>query len=299
MVDGRVDAVRARGNRLVRWGERRLERYADGRVGSLALGCLRRYGDSSENSASALTLEVFLSLVPALLGVYALVGLSRVKDNVIARHLVNHLHLNGATAALVQGEFGTVAHNAAAASILGLALFLVYGLAIGELLQNFYARAWRVDICSLKDTWRFALWFVVALTLMALEVSQEDIVKSLDWVLTIPVWFAAVVVFWLWTPWFLLHRKIQLRQLLPGALLVAVAYTVAVTISQYVVGTWINDDGNHFGAFGVAISLLTWGQVMGGLALACAVFSPVYIEWRAGWKRDGASPFLPVKIPRG
>jgi membrane protein len=291
MSDGRINAVRVRGNRFVRWSERRLERYAAGRLGSLALGCVRRYGESSENSASALTLEVFLSLVPALLAVYAIADLSRIKDNVIARHLINHLHLHGQTAAVVRGEFGTVAHNAAAASVLGLAAFLVFGLAIGELLEDFYARAWRVNVGSLRDKWRHAAWFVVALTLMGLEVSQEDIVKSLDWVLLIPVWLAVLIAFWLWTPWFLLHRQIELRQLLPGALLVAVTYTVAVTVSQFVVGTWINEDGNHFGAFGVAVSLLTWGQLMGGLALGCAVFSPVYVEWRAGWKRDGASPF--------
>jgi hypothetical protein len=41
----------------------------------------------------------------------------------------------------------------------------------------------------------------------------------------------------------------------------------------------------------VALALLMWGQVLGALWLACTVFSPVFAEWRAGWKRDGASPF--------
>jgi uncharacterized BrkB/YihY/UPF0761 family membrane protein len=291
MTGGRMEAVRERGNRFVRWGEQRLSPYASGRVGSLALGWLRRYGESSENSASALTLEVFLSLVPALLAVYALADLSRVRDNVLARHLITHLHLNGETAALVKEEFGTVAHNAAAASVLGLAGFLVFGLAIGELLQEFYARVWRVSAGSLKDKWRFAAWFVVALTLMGLQVGEEDIVKSLDWVLLIPVWLVVLAAFWLWTPWFLLHRQVHLRQLLPGALLVSVTYTVAVTLSEFFIGDWINTDGHHFGAFGVAVTLLTWGQLMGGLALSCAAFSPVYVEWRNGWRRDGASPF--------
>ena len=299
MAVGRLHAVTARGNRFVRWGERRLTPFANGRLGSLALGFLRRYGDSSENSASALTLEVFLSLVPALLAVYAIADLSRVKDNVLARHLINHLHLNGETAAIVREEFGTVAHNAAAASILGLGGFLVFGLAIGELLSEFYARAWRVEVGSLKDKWRFAVWFVVALILMGLQVSEEDVVKSLDWVLLIPVWLIVLVVFWLWTPWFLLHRQIEFGQLLPGAVLVAVTYTVAMTVSQFFVGDWINTDGHHFGAFGVALALLTWGQVMGGLALGCAAFSPAYVEWRAGWKRTGASPFPAEASPDG
>ena len=35
----------------------------------------------------------------------------------------------------------------------------------------------------------------------------------------VPVWIAGSMIFWLWTPRFLLHRTISIRSLLPGALL--------------------------------------------------------------------------------
>jgi uncharacterized BrkB/YihY/UPF0761 family membrane protein len=272
----------------VRWGERRLERYSDTRIGSLLLGCLRRYAESSQNSASALVLNVFLSVVPALLAVYALADVSRGSDSGIARHLIDHLHLDGSTAALVSRTFGSASSNAAAASVIGLLTFFIFGLGIGKILQDVYARAWRVDVGVPTDQWRFAVFFVVSTALLGLQVSEESALSTLGWELLIPFWLVVLVAFWLWTPWFLLHRRIEPRRLLPGAALVAVGYTIAMTISQFLVGSWINENGHFFGSFGVALALLAWGQVLGAIWLGCAVFSPVYAEWRAGWKRDGA-----------
>ena len=75
--------------------------------------------------------------------------------------------------------FGTVAHNAAAASIFGLLSFLIFGLAVGKVLQDVYVRAWRVQVGSLKDQWRFAIWFVISTTLLGLEVSEDALVNTL------------------------------------------------------------------------------------------------------------------------
>jgi hypothetical protein len=61
---------------------------------------------------------------------------------------------------------------------------------------------------------------------------------------------------------------------------------------QLLLGGWLNDNGRWFGAFGVALALLMFGQVLGTIWLAGAVFSPVYLEWRAGWRREGVSPFI-------
>src|SRR5450631_2076193 len=191
--------------------------------------------------------------------------------------------------------FGTVASNAAAASLIGLLTFLIFGLPVGQVVQDGYARAWRVDAGSLSDQWRFAVWFVVSTGLMGLRVSEEALVSSLGLELLLPVWLGVLVGFWLWTPWFLLHGQIALRRLLPGAVLLAVAYTVAMAASEFLVGRWVNENGRLFGSFGVAVALLTWGQVLGGIWLSCTIFPPVYAEWRAGWKRSGSSPFTDRK----
>jgi hypothetical protein len=134
MARHRAQAVRERSNRFVSWGERQLEHRSSSRFGSFLLGCLRRYAESSRNSATALVFNVFLSVVPALLAVYALAGLGRGADSVIAVHLIGHLHLHGSTAVLVSRNFGRRYRNAAAASVIGLLGFLIFGLGIGNLL---------------------------------------------------------------------------------------------------------------------------------------------------------------------
>lgn len=275
----------------MRWAEPRLERHANGRLGSFALGCLRRYAESSRNSVSALVINMFLSIVPALLAVYALTGRSAQSTSGVARHLIYHLHLHAPTSGLVARTFGSVASNAAAASVFGLLTFVIFGLPVGKVLQDFYARAWRIRVGTPTDQWRFALWFAVVTALLGLQMSEESFISVTGWELFLPLWFAVLVVFALWTPWFLLHRQIGLRRLLPGALVVAVTSATAVAASEFFVGGWVNDNGRWFGAFGVALALLMWGQVLGAIWLGGAVFSPVYREWRDGWRRDGASPF--------
>ena len=292
MTDRRAHIERVRGNRMVRWAERRLEPYANGRAGSFALGCVLRYAESSRNSVSALVVNMFLSVVPALLAVYAVAGLSIHSENALARHLIYHLHLHDPTVALVARTFGSAASNAAAASVFGLATFLVFGLPVGKILQDFYARSWRIRVGSPADQWRFALWFVVVTVLMGLQVSEESFVSVTGDILYWPVWFVAFLAFALWTPWFLLHGRIVLRQLFLGALIVAASSAAAVAISQFLLGAWVNDNGRWFGAFGVALALLMWAQVLGTIWLVGAVISPVYLAWREGWRRDGVSPFV-------
>jgi len=67
---------------------------------------------------------------------------------------------------LVARTFGSVASNAAAASVFSLLTFVVFGLPIGKVLQDFYARAWRIRVGSPTDQWRFALWFVILMVLL-------------------------------------------------------------------------------------------------------------------------------------
>ncbi len=133
--------------------------------------------------------------------------------------------------------------------------------------------------------------------LLGLQVAEQGLISFLGWVLASPIGFAVLVAFWLWTPWLLLHGRVSLRRLLPGALLVAVAYMIAATTSEFVLGYWITDNGRFFGSFGVVLALVAWAQVVAVIWLAGAVFSPVYAEWRNGWRRDGRTPFACPPLP--
>ena len=224
---GPADPGLSWGARLRDWGDQRLAHGASGRPGSLVLGCVLRYLECTENSAEALVLGTFLSVVPALLATYALSDLSHGAGNGIAQHLIYRLHIQQPAARLVSSAFGSETSNAAAATVLGLAGFLIFGLGLGRIAQRVYARAWRIDVGSPADRWRFALWFVACTLLLGLQVAEQGVVSFLGWVLVSPIGLAVLVTFWLWTPRLLLHGQVSLRRLLPGAVLTAAAYMIA------------------------------------------------------------------------
>jgi hypothetical protein len=69
-----------------------------------------------------------------------------------------------------------------------------------------------------RDTFGTDSHFVFSGLLGLLLVVAGALRKS-GWAAMAPVWLAVSTAFWLWTPRFLLHRKIGPRALLPGALL--------------------------------------------------------------------------------
>ena len=135
-------------------------RRADTSIGRLALQWFRTYLDASRNSGSAATINLFLSAGPLVLAATGLFHAAGGNADVVSRELIKHQRLTGDTASLVKETFGTASHNALAASVAGLVGFLVWGIGIGRIYQDVYARAWRVQAGAPFDRGRFTIWFL-------------------------------------------------------------------------------------------------------------------------------------------
>ena len=129
-------------------------------VERLALQWFRRF-DASQNSGCAATLYTFLSVGPLVLAAAGLFHAVGRDTNAFAQRLVEHQHLTGVTARLVQETFGTAADNALAATVAAVVGFLLWGIGIGQIYQDVYARAWRIQVRTLSDQARFTIWFFV------------------------------------------------------------------------------------------------------------------------------------------
>ena len=105
-----------------------------------------------------------------------------------------------------------------AASITIVIGFLIWGLSIGQLYQDLYARAWRIHVGTAADQAFFAVCLRLQRAHRLMTVSAAEL-RAEGWLALLPAWIAGSMIFWLWTPRFLLHRKISLRSLVPGALL--------------------------------------------------------------------------------
>ncbi len=273
-IEGRARAVQS-------W----LAERADTPIGRLALQWFHRYFEASRNSGSAATIYIFLSVGPLMLAATGLFHAAGGDTNVLARQLIMHQDLTGDTASLVRQTFGTASSNALAASVAAVIGFLVWGIGIGQLYQDVYARAWRIEIRTLSDQARFTIWFFVLSALLGLFFVSSGTLKKSSFALAIPLYLIISTAFWLGTPRYLLRGKIGLPALVPGAVLASVAIGGASAVSPLFLGPWLNSDGKHFGSFGVVVALLTWGFILTTLSMVCAVFSPVWAEWRAG-ERD-------------
>ena len=240
----------------------------------------RAYFEASRNSGSAATLYSFLSVFPtALVGVAYLHSSGR-DTNAFADRIITHLNLTGSTAGVVRDTFGTVADNRLGATVTVIISFLIWGLGLGQIYQDFYARVWRIEIHSPSDQGLFAIFFFVAAGLVGAVAVSAGQLREAGWLVLVPVWLVGSTLVWLLVPRFLLHRKVGLRALLPGALLASVVTGGAIATSPLWMAGVMNSDGKYFGSFGVAVAIVAYAFIMTTLSMVCAVFSRVWAEWR-------------------
>jgi hypothetical protein len=72
-----------------------LERRVDSKLGRLSLAWFRAYFEASQNSGSAATLYMFLSVAPTMLAVVGVLNAAGANTNAFADRIVAHLHLTG------------------------------------------------------------------------------------------------------------------------------------------------------------------------------------------------------------
>jgi membrane protein len=282
-----ANAETAPGHRRVRAVQDWLSRRADTRLGRLALQWFRAYFAASRNSGCAATVYSALSVLPAALVAIALFYPSESDTNAFAERLITHLGLHGSTASLVHDTFGSASSNALAASVTVVIGFLLWGIGIGQIYQDVYARAWGIQVGSAADQALFAILFFVLTGAIALAAVSAAQLRATGWIVLVSVWLVASTLFWLWVPRFLLHRKIGLRALLPGALLASVLLGGPAAASPFFLAAPMNENGKAFGSFGVALTIVGYAFVMITMSLMCAVFSPVWASWRQTERQRG------------
>jgi membrane protein len=258
-----------------------LSRRADTRLGRLLLLWFRRYFEASRNSGAAASAYITIAVLPASLVMVAFFDRARGGDNAFADRLITHMHLEGATASLVSDLFGTTHDNLLAASVTVVIGFLIWGLSVGQLYRDVYARAWRIKVVgSAADQALFTVWFFVLGAVIALLTTAGSELRLEGWLAVLPAWIAGSLLFWLWTPRFLLRRRISLRALLPGALLATFVLGGTIITAPLWIGPTLNQNAKAFGSFGVVIALIAYLLIAVTISLVCAVFAPVWADWR-------------------
>lgn len=280
----------ARGTRVERiqgW----LVGRADTAVGRLAAQWFRAYFASSRNSACAATIYSALSVLPMALACVAFLHLSSSDSNAFADRLVAHLRLHGASASLVHTTFGSASENAAAATAAAVIGFLLWGIGIGQLYRDLYARAWGLEIeTTAADQVRFTVFFFVFTGAVGGLVLGASALRGIGWLAVLSVWVFACSAFWLWVPTYLLRRAVPVRDLLPGALLACLVVGGTIAFAPFYLSPTINENGTAFGSFGVVLTVLGYLFIVITISMVCAVFAPVWRDWRRSERERSGGP---------
>ena len=257
-----------------------LQRRTETSIARLALLWLRRYLEASRNSGAAASAYFTLSALPTSLVFVAFFHLGGNSGNAFAEHVISHFNLDSATADVVRQTFGSTSDNILAATLAVVVSFLLWGIGIGQLYRDVYARAWHAEAASATDMARFAVWFYVVSVMVGLAALSTEWLNEHGWLLLVPVWLAAACIFWLWTPRYLLRGRVPLRSLVPGALLAAFVIGGTIATSPLWIGPTLTQNAKAFGSFGVVVALAAYILIGITISLVCAVFSPVWFEWR-------------------
>ena len=252
----------------------------DSWIGRLSFLWFKRYMQASKNSGASTTAYFMLSVVPTALVAIALFGQSGGDTNALAERLITRMHLTGDVAEIVRQTFGTTADNTLAATLAVVISFLFWGIGIGQLYRDVYTRSWRVETAQASDQVLFTIWYFVTCGFLGAMFLATTETASSNRALFIPLWFGASIVYWLWTPRFLLHKKVSTRRLLPGALLGAFVLGGTIGTAPLWMGPTLNQNAQAFGPFGVVLAVLSFMLIAVTISMVCGVFGPVWEEFR-------------------
>ena len=265
-----------------------LSRKTDSWVGRLSFLWFRRYMEASRNSGASTTAYFMLSVLPTALVAIAIFSHSGGDTNALAERLIARMHLTGGTAEIVRQTFGTTSDNLVAATVGVVISFLFWGIGIGQLYRDVYMRSWRVDTAQASDQALFTVWYFVTCGLLGAMFVVTTETASSNRALFIPVWFTASIAYWIWTPRFLLHNKVPMKKLLPGAALGAFVLGGTVGTAPLWMGPTLNQNADAFGPFGVVLAVLAFALIAVTISMVCAVFGPVWEEFRRAEKERKA-----------
>ena len=148
--------------------------------------------------------------------------------------------------------------------------------------------AWRMEIVRFRGSLTAALWFAGVAFLVAFVTAAVNVVREsepgpgLALLLLSGVFVAGV---WLAVSWKLPHpAEVELRELLPGALLVAVGVEALHLLTVLWYSNKIAHSSELYGGLGVAVGLLAWLYLLGRLTIASVVLNATL------WRRRNAGP---------
>jgi membrane protein len=159
------------------------------------------------------------------------------------------------------------------------------GIGMTSTLQSWYQRIYeQTPPRGLLRHLAYQFAGVVAFTLyISFEVWLFDKVRAL-WggrALTFLLTFVFAVLFWWWSSYMLLYRKVALRKMLPTGVATGTFITGLGVVSSFLFSDQVTSGQESYGPAGVVIAIITFLVGFGVCLHLGAVFGRMWMEWQA------------------
>jgi membrane protein len=277
------------------FGERTRERL-EGLPGVSALVELQQSYVQARGTALAasITLYLFLALFAVTVLTVAVLGFLSAGGAHVARDLPGQLGLSGSAARVVHNAVDSARRSRRAATAVGLVGLAWTGTSLALVIGDAYDAAWRVRRRGLIDRARGIVWLAgaaVAIAAGAFATAAWGLLPTFLGPIDLVVALATNTALFLWTSWYLPHRRVPVRALLPAAALGGVCLEVLKLVGAYAVPRLVASSSEVYGTIGVVFALLAWLLVFGRVIVYVAVFEA------HDWERHHGEQDVEVRVP--
>jgi uncharacterized BrkB/YihY/UPF0761 family membrane protein len=277
-----LGAVSERLRDLSRRGQNWVERQEPGSRTGVAIGAWRRYRAVDGPLQSALlSVYILVAILPAVLVMEEYLD---PHPNALANSLVRHYQLNASTSELVHNVLGQGRSHELGSAMLAIVGSLVFGIGFGRVLQLVHARAWELDLpTGVFDQVGYGVLLAGLYGLLLLLLLQLNDFHPGSTVVTAVIglgWTAFLTLFFTVVPWLLTHKRLALRDLLPGASITALALVVLMVVSRFVMQYWVDLYARDYGGLGVVLAIYFWILISAVVIVGAASLSPALAERR-------------------
>ena len=255
----------------------------------------------------ALAGKAFVSFFPLVIVIAAFVP-ERIRASIITA-LTARLGLQGDSLVLVRDGFASSDDIRKATGLLGLVLTVFFATSFTAALQRVYLRAWRRPSHSGAGAYgRGAVWLLAMLTTLAILGGLRGVVdEGLLAGLLVIVALGVNSGLWWFTAWFFLQGEVRMRVLVPTGVVTGIALTGYALSAHVWMPSVVTSNETQFGAFGLALALVTWFSGAAICILIGACVGPVFAEDTGsvgrfirgdtpGTLNPGAPPSLPPPV---
>jgi membrane protein len=278
-----VECVNARLKQVSRRGQEWVERQDPSSPSGVAIDAWRRYRAVDGPLQSALlSIYILVAVLPALLVMEEYLD---PHPNALANQLVHHYRLNASTSELIHNVLGQGRTHELGSALLAIASALVFGIGFGRVLQLVHSRAWKLDLVTGPFD-QIGYGAVLAglyglLLLLLLQLNEFHTSSVLVKALLGVGWVGFLTLFFDFVPWLLTHKRISRRDLLPGAVLTALAVVMLMIVSNFVMQFWVDLYARDYGGFGVVLAIYFWIAFSAAVIVGAASLSPALATRRS------------------